>query len=751
MLSIKNVSKVYVTEDIELHALNHVSLNLRRNEFVSILGPSGSGKTTLLNIIGGLDHYTSGDIIIDGVSTKKYTASDWDAYRNRRIGFVFQNYNLISHQSILSNVELALTLSGVSGAEKRERATEALKKVGLGSHLNKRPAQLSGGQMQRVAIARALVNNPDIILADEPTGALDSKTSVQIMELLKEIAKDKLVVMVTHNPELANQYSTRIINVKDGKITSDTDPYDDTNEVHSKEKIQHTSISFGTALRLSRNNLMTKRGRTILTAIAGSIGIIGIALILALANGVNNYANNMMSDTTIPSAITIQETYLDTSVIASTESSSQDDNNHNNAIVATDDLKTNYNVSKQRQMRHNDTTSLKKYLDSHSSEMQNYTTAVQYVYDVDIPIYDRDNSGKIIQINPIAASANSALGGLLDESTNISVTENDFIKTSTKEIVSNSTYDLLSGALPQNANELLLVTDTDGNIPLSVAYALNLADRTKLAEFVNKINHGGTLDFGNKSINYDQIVGKTYKLTDSAEDYNQGYDLKIVGVAKTKSKGDASGYLGYTPKLTEYVIKNSNGKYTLDTPTVINIYAKTESDKDKVNSLLDSYNNQASDNQKIHYVDETKALIETIKNVVNVLSFVLIGFVGISLVVSSIMIGIITYISVLERTKEIGILRAIGASKRDVVRVFRAETVIEGLIAGLLGVFISWLLCLVVNFLVSAIDHIDNIANLTILHALVLVLISVILTVFAGASPARRASKKDPVEALRSE
>ena len=745
MLEVKNVSKIYRTSDVELKALDKVSVNLRRNEFVSILGPSGSGKTTLLNIIGGLDQYTSGDLVIDGVSTKDYYDRDWDTYRNHKVGFIFQSYNLISHQSILANVELALTLSGVSKSERTKRAKNALEKVGLKDHMNKLPRQLSGGQMQRVAIARALVNNPSIILADEPTGALDSKTSVQIMELLKEIAKDKLVVMVTHNPELAEKYSTRIINVKDGKIIGDTKPFDGKNEEKAEEKTKYTSMSLLTALSLSKNNLMTKRGRTLLTAIAGSIGIIGIALILALANGVNSYVSNIAGLGSVPSPITVDRTYMESDSF-SVATVKTENINEDGDVVAEDNIKNDFTVQKQSSIRYNDTKSLKKYIEENSNEIEKATDSINYSYNVAVNVYDKDKNGNVIQINPVE---NSGLDSIFSgTSSGTEVKLSDFLVSSMKELNSTTPYEILSGSFPTEANELLLVVNTDKKFTLTEAYTLNLTDRTKLDSFVYNINHGGELVSGNVGFNYSNIIGKTYRVSLDGEDYDDAYEVKVVGVAKAKKSDDESGFIAYTHSLVEKIIETS-GVADIETPEKISFYAKTEDDKKKITAFLDKYNETAT--EKIKYQDATVEMINTIKTVVNMLSYVLIAFVAISLVVSSIMIGIITYISVLERTKEIGILRAIGASKKDVVRVFRAETIIEGLIAGVIGVGVAYLLCLAINAIVSLAAKIDNITQMNIFQALILILISVLLTVIAGSVPASRASRKDPVEALRTE
>lgn len=752
MLELKNISRVYQSGENTLKALDRVSISFRQNEFVSILGPSGSGKTTLLNIIGGLDHYTDGDLKINGISTKDYTDRDWDAHRNRNIGFVFQNYNLIQHQTILENVELALTLSGISGSERRKRATKILTQVGLKDHLEKRPSQLSGGQMQRVAIARALVNDPKIILADEPTGALDSKTSLQIMELLKDIAKDKLVIMVTHNPDLAKKYSTRIVNIKDGSIEKDTNPFDDKQKSTNAPSEKHISLSFLSALKLSTKNLMTKRGRTTLTAIAGSIGIIGIALILALANGVNNNISRSFNQGSLVSPITVQETFLNNS--ASLDLSQKQEPANDTApsnILVDDDLSLNFDIFEQRRVSHNDTKALKKYLEEHRSELNEFTETIFYDYGVVPQVYEKDASGDIIQINPIETSSEtvSTTTSLTAPATVHKVSESKILKSAFSEIVNNDPYELLSGKLPTSADELLLVANSKGEIPLSTMYTLDLKERANLRDALNKLNSGQDVKFSSSTLEYSDIIGKTYRISLHGENYDSSYPLKIVGIAKAKNENDPSGYLGYTGALTEKIIQASPEKYSIDTPNTIYFYPKTELDKAKITAFLDQYNDSAAN--KITYADQSMALVETIKSVVNVISFVLIGFVAISLVVSSIMIGIITYISVLERTKEIGILRAIGASKRDVVRVFRAETVIEGLAAGIIGVIISYLLCAAISSLASAFGHIDGIADLSPVHALVLILISVLLTVFAGASPAYRASKKDPVEALRSE
>ena len=741
MLELKNISRIYRVDDVETRALDDVSASFRRSEFVSVLGPSGSGKTTLLNLIGGLDHYDDGDIVIDGVSTKDYSNRDWDAYRNHRIGFIFQNYNLINHQSVLDNVELALTLSGISGAKKRELAKEALERVGLGQHLNKRPSQLSGGQMQRVAIARAIVNNPDIILADEPTGALDSKTSIQIMDLLKEVAKDKLVIMVTHNPKLAKDYSSRIINVEDGKIVSDTKPYKGGKDDSIRKPERYTSLSLLTALKLSMNNLMTKRGRTILTTIAGSIGIIGIGIVLALANGAEQYADSILTDTSIASPITIERVYMDSS-ISSYGGVGGEKQGHDGALLAIDDLSNNSAVTRQQRVRFNDTKTLKKYLDEHKEETDDYIDQVSYDYDIKLDIYDGER-----KVNPVENSDETGLASLFaDETQSKEVAEGDLLKSGFKEVVSNKPFELLMGRLPEKPSELILVVNQDKEISLSTAYALNLSKRTELDGAIGKLNKGEKYQFQNEVFEYSDIIGHKYQAR-----FGDGTNevLEVVGVATVKKSGDKSGYMGYTRDLAEKAVRHSNGEYNIDEPATISIYAKSEIDKDRVTTLLDSF--MSDTGVSVYYVDQMKAMVGGVKAAISVASSVLIAFVAISLIVSSIMIGIITYISVLERTKEIGILRAIGASKRDVVRVFTAETIIEGLVAGVIGVVMAALLCLAINPIIKSVADVDNLARVSLIQSLILIAISVGLTMLAGYSPAKRASRKDPVEALRSE
>ena len=804
MLEVKKVTKIYKTDEIEQRALDHVSINFRRNEFVSILGASGSGKSTLLNIIGGLDHYTSGDLIINGVSTKKYESSDWDKYRNHKIGFIFQSYNLIAHQTVLANVELALTLSGVSKSECKKRAKAALKKVGLERHINKKPKQLSGGQMQRVAIARALVNDPEIILADEPTGALDSATSEQIMDLLKEVAKEKLVIMVTHNPEIANKYSTRIVNLKDGKIIEDSNPFDGKEEIEKEDGKKKSSMSLLTALSLSKNNLFTKKGRTLVTAIAGSVGIVGIALVLSLSEGVKEYINQMQKDSYKTQAVSMERTTVDDSSSSSTVSfDEKKKKKHANKIVATDDISSNFLLSQKQSTWKNNLKGIKEYIKQNKDEVDKFSSNIQYLYKVDIQLYDTNKDGIITKINPVANSSS------FDENANSFINlDTNIIKSSFGELKNDDQYEVISGTMPKGKNELALVVNKDNEISLSTMYSLDIENKNDVNEFINKAANGEKISLKDVSYDFDKLVGKTYKLinaTDYYEQtngiwvsrendseyikklYNEAEELKVTGIIRVKDKNTTSGFLGYTHELIENYINSANsskivqsqkenkninvftglpfdnvdsnyennlkvlGAGDLDFPDAINIYPKNEDSNKKIKKFINDYNKKVSDKDKIKYVDQMEALTGMLSSIVSVISIVMIAFVSISLVVSSLMIGIITYISVLERTKEIGILRAIGASKKDVKRVFRAETIIEGFAAGSLGIIVSIIISSGINAIVSHLAHIDNIMKLSLTNAIILILISILLTVFSGLGPARMASKKDPVESLKSE
>ena len=824
MLEIKKITKVYETDGFKQKALNEVSINFRNNEFASILGPSGSGKTTLLNIIGGLDKYTSGDLIINETSTKKYKDGDWDSYRNHRVGFVFQSYNLITHQSVLTNVELALTLSGVQKKERTRRAKEALHKVGLKDHMNKRPNQLSGGQMQRVAIARALVNDPEILLADEPTGALDTTTSKQIMALLKEIAKDKLVIMVTHNPELAEEYSTRIIKLKDGKITDDTNPYDGKNNTKldlEKEILntKKTSMSLKTALSLSLNNLMTKKGRTILTAFAGSIGIIGIALILSLSTGVNNYIARVQEDTLTSYPLTIEQATADMSSLMLDLANQNNREEHTDNRIYSNDLMTSLVETMASEIKTNNLKDFKKYLEANPDDLNEYINDIRYTYNIDLQIYSKDTS-KITKLNPSTVfssfgfmtrdSINSGMSNMSMMSNRIDV----FNELSDNTSLIKNTYDIISGRLPKNKEEVVLIVDSHGEISDYALYAIGLKDQQELTEMTSKIMKGEEIEEPKQtSYSYEEIIGTEFKLVLNSDYYKKqgnvwidkstdktymkevidnGLTLKVVGIIKPneESSNQTSGEVGYTKELTEYVITKvreseiakeqlanteksvlTNSEFTplytydialsnlgivdLNNPSAINIYPKDFKSKDEIVKIIDNYNRikENSDEKEsvITYTDYVGILMESITTIVDVISYVLIAFVSISLIVSSIMIGVITYISVLERTKEIGILRAIGARKKDISRVFNAETLIIGLIAGLLGILITILLNIPINIIIENLSSIKNVSTLPINGAIILIIISVILTLIGGLIPSRYASKKDPVEALRSE
>ena len=813
MLELKNITKNYIIGEIKQQVLKGINIKFRRNEFASILGASGSGKTTLLNIIGGLDKYDSGDLIIESVSTKKYNDRNWDSYRNHRVGFIFQSYNLISHQSVLANVEIALALSGVSIKERRKRSIDALTKVGLKEHINKRPNQLSGGQMQRVAIARALVNDPEIILADEPTGALDSETSIQIMELLKEIAKDKLVIMVTHNPEIAKKYSTRIIELKDGLIIKDSNPCGFLEENNTNKTISKTSMSLLTSLGLSFNNLRTKKGRTILTAFAGSIGIIGIALILSLTTGVNKYISNMEKNSLSNFPISLNKNNYDFTKLFELNETKKIECNRNQ-LCSNDDITEQVDLVKNDITKKNNLEEFKKYIED-NDEIKDYVTEIQYGYNLDLQIYSTKNSN-YTRINP---NSFNPLGNtdIKEESNDISASLNTnstpvFQVLLDNEEVLNSKYEVVAGTFPKEYNELVLVINKDNVIPDSILYALDIKDRKEISELLTNKSKDDKVEVKSTTYSYDEILNLSYKLILNTDYYkyedgiykdysadsdymksiiNNGLDVKIVGILRVKDDSTEANFVGYKSSLTEYVINNisktdiyknqttnkdinvltgekfdgmdssyeSNcqllGIADINDPDSINIYPKDFDSKQQVINLIENYNKMQNENGKtdlvLSYTDLIKTVVKGVTSVVNIVSYVLIGFVAISLIVSSIMISIITYISVLERTKEIGILRAMGASKKDVSRVFKAETIIEGLIAGLIGVGIALLISLPINLIVSALVHIEKIASLPFVSAIFLILLSVVLNVLAGHIPSKMASKKDPVIALRSE
>ncbi len=986
MLQLKDVIKKYGEKDNVVTALNGINITFRENEFVAILGHSGCGKTTMLNIIGGLDHCTSGDLIINGVSTKKFKDRDWDAYRNHSIGFIFQSYDLIPHQTVLSNVELALTISGVSKSERRKKAIEALKKVGLGDQIHKRPNQMSGGQMQRVAIARALINDPDILLADEPTGALDSETSIQVMELLKEVANDRLVILVTHNPELAEQYATRIVKVKDGSIISDSDPYQPAKEENVENaKKKRVSMSFFTAVSLSMNNLLTKKGRTLLTSFAGSIGIIGIALILSLSTGINNYINSVQEETLSSYPIDIMRETTDLSSLfgaimdRNIEADSDEDGAapaESQTVKANTNIYEAFNALNTSAKQTNNMKAFKEFLEQ-SKEIQDNASAIAYSYIVQMPVFTKEQSGNILKVDlaevmtgtvgmdsPMAGASSSTMMAMssMDMWEELLPAEDG---SPVNEILTNQ-YDLVYGSWPQNYDEVVVVLTRRNEMPDIVAYTLGLKDTSVLPDLMSKVMKGEYIDdYGDTEWTYDELCEKEYKLILPCEYYQTGengkgyidltesetgleylynsedigLNLKITGFIRPKEDATSamlSGYVGYTKDLTNYIIDKTNeseilkkqlddpdtdaitglpfktdeytepsadekskrvdeyisklsssekadvykfimshpddaeaeqyaqqylAQYTreeleqqvadmyaqnmgvdsdtvmsyinqmddetlygyiseaiisqyaqqyaqaveqqlsamtaeqlaaaldmtefdenqydilfdeytpdefsdsdydanltalgyadFDDPSSIHIYAKTFEDKDRIAEAISDYNEKADEDDEIKYTDYVALLMSSITDIISGISYLLIAFVGISLVVSSIMIGIITYISVLERTREIGILRAIGASKHDISTVFNAETLIVGLVSGVIGIGVSLLALIPINAILHSATGIEGLnAVLPAAGAIILVAISMILTLIAGIIPSRVAAKKDPVEALRTE
>ncbi len=987
MLQLKEIVKHYGSGENMVTALNGVSITFRENEFVAILGHSGCGKTTMLNIIGGLDHYTSGDLIINGVSTKKYKDRDWDAYRNHSIGFIFQSYNLIPHQTVLANVELALTISGVSKSERRKRAKEALQKVGLGDQLHKKPNQMSGGQMQRVAIARALINNPDILLADEPTGALDSETSIQVMELLKEIAKDKLVIMVTHNPELAEEYATRIVRIKDGQLTDDSDPYTPEKEEAPQEgKKKRVSMSFMTAVSLSLNNLMTKKGRTLLTAFAGSIGIIGIALILSLSTGINEYIEQVQEETLSSYPIVITRETTDTAELFNTMMGSSEKTEHDpaeaeNTVYANTAMYDMFNTLNSSAKQINNMAAFKKYVDE-NSVIKDKSNAVSYGYDIQMPIFTKDENGVIVKsdLNEIYAKS-MGMDSLMQDTTSLMGANNSMMSMWQIQIWEEllpaadgsginpliyDQYDVVAGRFPEEYNEVVVVLNENNELPDMITYALGLKSADGFADIVKAAMKGENIsDYGVTQWSFDDILNKEFRLILPCEYYeenssgagytdlsksssglellynnrNVGTDLKVVGFIRPNPDATAtmiSGYIGYTKELTDYIIDKTNnselvkaqvadkendlltgskfrtddykgltdeekaasakeyvsgletagkaavskfvlsqpsdeqleamvadamkpenreqlfkdidemsaqgedsesaaivgalkglddeqfeqyapdilrqilpyqyaaqvepqlsqlseaelaaqldtlnisdslyvkifdtftpeqisdltyednlyilGYSSLDDPSQIRIYPRSFEDKDAISDEIESYNRSVQDEDVIHYTDYVALLMSSVTGIISGISYLLIAFVGISLVVSSIMIGIITYISVLERTREIGILRAIGASKHDVSTVFNAETLLVGLCAGVIGIGVSVLLTIPINLIIHSVTSLDTLhAHVPVIGGVILIAISMILTLIAGVIPSRVASKKDPVEALRTE
>ncbi len=897
MLKLTDIVKSYSSGSAKVEALKGINIEFRENEFVSILGPSGCGKTTMLNIIGGLDRYDNGDLSINGRSTKLFWDGDWDAYRNHSIGFVFQNYNLIPHQTVLSNVELALTLSGVSKSERRRRATEVLQKVGLGDQLRKKPNQMSGGQMQRVAIARALVNNPEILLADEPTGALDSETSVQIMELLKEISGEKLVIMVTHNPELAEKYSSRIIRLLDGKIIDDSNPYHpneftatsadaaDKKKSKKKDKSGKTSMSMLTALSLSLNNLMTKKGRTLLTSFAGSIGIIGIALILSLSNGFQLYIDKAQEDTLSSYPLSIQKESMDlASMITTLQDANSDETDHDLDKVYSANVMSELMNTMVTEIKTNNLSDFKKYIeeDENGKKMADYTSAIQYSYDVPINVYKSDTSDGVVQVNP--STVMEKMGMNQNSSMMMFSNSSNFWD----ELIGNRTliesqYDLLAGEWPSKFNEVVIVVSKKNEISDVELYSLGLKDQSELEENMKKAMEGEPFTIESVSFTYDELLQLKFKLllagdlythdaaTDTWRDISEdeilmkkaiagGVDLNVVGIVRPSEDAASSsinGVVGYTHELVEYIINATNdseivkaqkkdpktdiftglpfetdeedkatdaqpdfasmtpeeiaayqqqaaeeqaqieefiatlpeetqsylatlpqeerlamvkgyleqaqpkttyeenltklGVADLSDPSSIQLYPVDFESKESIESLISDYNEGKPEEEQISYTDLVGIMMRSVSTIINMISYVLIAFVSISLVVSSIMIGIITYISVLERTKEIGILRSIGASKQDISRVFNAETLLIGLVSGALGIGITLLLNIPVNAVIQALSGISNVSRLPVGGAVILVIISMTLTLIAGLIPSGMAANKDPVVALRTE
>ena len=870
MLKLENIKKDYITGDTTVHALKGVSVEFRKSEFVSILGQSGCGKTTLLNIIGGLDRYTSGELYIGGRATSDFRDRDWDNYRNHSVGFIFQSYNLIPHQSVLSNVELALTLTGVPRAERRRRAAEALEKVGLADQLNKKPNEMSGGQMQRVAIARALVNDPEILLADEPTGALDSETSVQIMELLKEISKDRLVIMVTHNPELAKRYSTRIIRLLDGNITDDTMPYSGgEGEKTAGKSGKRPSMSFLTALSLSLNNLMTKKARTFLTAFAGSIGIIGIALILSLSNGVNAYIARVEEETLSSYPITIEQAGMDVSqLVSDLMGKNEPSGDREDGKIYSNNVMTEMMSTMVNGISANNLSELKKHIEKTSAFSDN-TSEIEYKYSTVMNIYDEKGN----RVNPntvfstVFPESQSSGSGNMQMSSSFSNTEVWTRLFENKEFLKKQ-YDVIAGRMPEKYNEIVLAVDKNNQISDYALYSLGLKDSAELEEMMKKAQAGEKIEpTAEVSYSYDDILGLKFKLlcntdyfeknadgtwSDKTEDSlyvsskldTAAEDITVVGIirpADSSVANQTSGFVGYPESLMEHLInrvndseivkaqkaepeknvftgrpfetdadnmtyeqltayiatlpekeqaeynayisqmtaagqtkeqiteqfkaaikeKSNNATYdgnlklmgvsSLDEPSVINIYPKDFEAKEKISDLITEYNKGVGDAEKITYTDYIGLMLSSVTTIINAISYILIAFVSISLIVSSIMIGIITYISVLERTKEIGVLRAMGASKKDVSRVFNAETLIVGFAAGAIGIAVTLLLLIPINAIIAAITDISGLAVLPIAGGAALVVISMLLTLIAGLFPSKVAAKKDPVTALRSE
>lgn len=776
MLELKKIKKSYKTGNFVQQALNDVSLQFRKNEFVSILGPSGSGKTTLLNIIGGLDHYDTGDLIINNRSTKNYKENDWNAYRNNCIGFIFQNYNLISHISILENVEMGMTLSGVSSKEKRKRAKDVLKRVGLSEHAHKKPNQLSGGQMQRVAIARALANNPDIILADEPTGALDTKTSEQIMELIKEISKDKLVIMVTHNRELAEKHSTRIVELKDGKLLTDSNPVEKEEKNQKEFVIKKTAMSFWTALKLSFNNIKTKKGRTALTAFASSIGIIGIALILSLSNGFQTKIDEYEEDTLSQMPITIS-----TQAMNMNEETMQE-------IMESHGKHKEYSNKKVVYPRENELETMlhinkidEEYVNYIESIDKNKLNAIGYEYGTTLNVVTQKSDGTYALV-PTATNysmSTTSMTGVMGWSI--------YPESMSKQSSLEKDYDILAGKINDDEPGVVIAVNSRNELDKATLEQLGFDVSKKLSfdDILNKEFKVIPNDIYYKEINKyfvpDQNYQKMYEngdsitiqiqaiirekegkkeLTQSGIYYNSALVDKVIEENKDSEIVNRQKEVDYNV-LTGQAFDKTTSTVTKDnilgvlgaevTPSIIYLYPKDFDTKDYITNYLDDYNKDKKDIDQVLYTDYAAMISSLSGSIMDAVTYVLIAFSSISLVVSCIMIAIITYISVLERTKEIGILRALGARKKDIKRVFNAETFLVGIFSGLLGIVIAEILTFPTNRIIENLSELPNVAQLNPIHAIILVIVSVTLTVIGGLIPASIASKKDPVEALRTE
>ena len=802
MLKLEGITKDYKSGDGVVHALKGINLEFRRTEFVSILGHSGCGKTTMLNIIGGLDRYTDGDMSIDGVSTKKYKDVDWDTYRNIRIGFVFQSYNLIQHLTILDNVAMAMTLSGVGLAERKRRAEEALRIVGLEGQMKKLPNQLSGGQMQRVSIARAIVNNPEIILADEPTGALDSATSVQIMELLKEISRTKLVIMVTHNRELAEQYSTRIVSVKDGEIVGDTMPYDGSDESSTekkvefevtdkekKKKLKKSSMSYSTAIKLSFKNLMTKKGRTLMTSIAGSIGIIGVCLVLAISNGFSNYVNELQQTVLAGYPVQIAQETFDTNVFLNMFMGGTSGSDGRTQYPDKDTV-IQYNPSEMISSAVIENDFGQDYIDYVNKVKENgWASSVTYSYGMDMTVIGKTvnvlGAENYEKVNP---SGGFDMSGLIIPKADIGWSEmigdEEFIM---------SQYDLVAGTFPQNKNQVILVVDSYNQANVSVLLGLGFRSSQKEVSFDDIV--GTKLRVvANDDLYVEGENGLFAEKTDSAAlkelylapESETNLEIEVVGVLRPKEGTQIallSTGINYTSELTQYlldvnsksrIVEAQSANTSTDvttgmpftekdtyrkamqkiggdsTPTGMNIYPKDFSGKEKIIAYLDQWNADNPDSEVV-YVDMSEMAAGMLNEIIRIISIVLVCFAAISLVVSSVMIGIITYVSVVERTKEIGILRSLGARKIDISNVFNAETFIIGLLAGVIGVIVTYILSIPINLIIYNLVEISTLCMLSPWHALIMIVVSFVLTLVAGLVPSSVAAKKDPVEALRTE